>query len=67
LISTFDESAGGEKNQIYTSIVGPMVKAGTISDALTIPSLLRLVEENWNLGDLGKLDHTAAPIQGIWQ
>ena len=67
VVSTFDESAGGSKNQIYTSIVGPMVRSGDNSQRFTIPSLLRLVEENWNLGDLGKQDRTANPIQGIWQ
>ena len=66
LISTFDESAGGSKNQIYTSIFGPAVKAGDYSTKFTIPSLLRLIEDNWDLGNLGKLDKTATPIEGIW-
>jgi hypothetical protein len=67
LVSTFDESGASVKNQIYTSIVGPAVKPGVYADALTIPSLLRLIEENWNLGDLAKLDHTSAPISNIWR
>jgi hypothetical protein len=67
LVSTFDESGGGAKNQIYTSIFGPSIKVGDYPAQFTTPSLLRLVEENWDLGDLGKLDRTANPIQGIWQ
>jgi len=68
VISTFDESGGYFGwNQIYTSIVGPMIKPGDYPAEYTLPSLLRLVEENWDLGDLGKKDRTANPIQGIWQ
>ena len=67
LLSTFDESGGGSPNQIYTSIVGPMVKAIDLGSNYAIPSLLRLVEDNWDLGDLGKKDHTAEPVQGIWK
>ena len=67
LISTFDESGGGSKNQIYTSIVGPAVKIGVVADAVNIYSLLNLIEDNWSLGDLGKNDATAVPIPNIWQ
>lgn len=68
LISTFDESGSYfGKNQIYTSIVGPAVKPGIVSTALNIYSLLKLVEDNWNLGDLGKQDATATSIPDIWQ
>lgn len=68
LISTFDESASrAGKNQIYTSIVGPAVKAIVVTDALNIYSLLNLVEENWSLGNLGKQDATATPVPNIWK
>lgn len=68
LISTFDESASYlDRNQIYASIVGPMVKPGLVTTALNIYSLLNLVEENWSLGNLGKLDASATPIPNIWQ
>lgn len=66
LISTFDESGGDAKNQIYTSIVGPAVRAGVVSTALNIYSLLSLIEENWSLSYLGKEDATATPIPNIW-
>lgn len=67
VISTFDESGSSTKNQIYTSIVGPSVRPGVVSDALNTYSLLNLIEQNWNLGTLGKQDATATPIPNIWQ
>lgn len=66
LISTFDENGGAPKNQIYTSIFGPGVKASSVSTPLNIYSLLNLIEDNWNLGNLGKYDATATPIPNIW-
>lgn len=68
LISTFDESGLRLRNQIYTSIVGPGVKPGSYSATLNLYSLLRLVEENWNLGNLGREDATAPSIpENIWR
>jgi hypothetical protein len=67
VVSTFDESGLSTRNQIYTSIIGPMIKPGNYSLNLTTPSLLRLVEDNWSLPDLGKQDRIATPIEGIWQ
>lgn len=67
LISTFDESGSSAKNQIYTSILGPAIKPGVYTDAINLYSILQLIELNWNLGDLGKLDATANPIPNIWQ
>lgn len=67
LISTFDESEKYKgKNQIYTSIIGPEVKRINVSEALDTYSLLRLIEDNWSLGNLGQKDATATPISGIW-
>jgi hypothetical protein len=67
LISTFDESGASNKNQIYTTVVGPSVRAAEFSTALNIFSLLKLIEENWNLGDLGRSDASATSIPNIWQ
>jgi len=68
LVSTFDESEPlAPRNQIYTSIVGPTVKAVQISSALNLYSLLNLVEDNWDLGNLGREDATAAVIPYIWK
>lgn len=68
VITTFDESSlFSFKNQIYTSIFGPAVKPGNNSQDLNLYSLLALIEENWNLGNLGKHDATANPIRNIWR
>ena len=66
LITTFDESGSSPRNQIYTSIVGPRVRSGAYNDLLSIPSLLKLMEENWDLGSLGKKDAQATSIPAIW-
>ena len=68
LISTFDESSGGAKrNHIYTSIVGTAVTPGVYATDLNLYSLLKLVEDNWNLGNLGRNDETAAAVPDIWK
>ena len=68
VISTFDESAGARGNQIYASFTGPMVATHSIVNGqLNHYSLLKLVEENWNLGSLGKEDDRAGSIGGIWK
>lgn len=67
LISTFDESGSLASNQIYVSIVGEAVLAGNYSDSLNLYSLLKLIEDNWYLGNLGKEDATAVPIPFIWK
>ncbi|AZZ37771.1 hypothetical protein CIK05_13505 [Bdellovibrio sp. qaytius] len=68
LITTFDENDGTNGNQIYTSIVGPHVKAVSVTAQVSHYSLLKLMEDNWDLGNLGKLDATAAPIpENIWK
>ncbi len=68
VISTFDESAGARGNPIYTSFIGPMVRTNSVvSDSLNHYSLLRLIEDNWSLGTLGKEDDRANPIPNIWK
>jgi hypothetical protein len=67
LITTFDENAGSPGNLIYTSVVGPAVNAGTYDTPVSHYSLLRLVEDNWNLGTLQRLDEKASPIPNIWK
>lgn len=69
LISTYDENGGAIGNQIYTSFYGPMVKPGTVvNDKLNHYSLMRMIEENWDLGNLGKNDATAKAIPvSVWR
>lgn len=67
LISSFDESGNDKRNQIYTSIFGSPVKSGAYSDRLNHYSLLQMVEDNWQLGNLGKEDVSAPTIPNIWR
>jgi hypothetical protein len=67
LISTFDESGPSAKNLIYTSIYGPDVKPMLYTDSLNTLSLLKLVEDNWSLGNLGKSDVKAPALPNIWK
>jgi hypothetical protein len=67
LVSTFDEDHRGQINQIYTTIFGPAVKSGVYPENLNTYSLLALVEQNWDLGDLGKEDANAPRIPNIWK
>ena len=70
LVSTFDESGGYfGKNQIYTTLFGPMIAAGgSFSSTFNHYSLLQMVEENWALGNLGKEDVTAQAFpSAVWK
>lgn len=69
LITTFDENSGKTRpNKIYTSIIGPSVKQGVYREKLNLYSLLNLIEDNWDLGDLGNKDAGATPIpSAIWR
>ncbi len=66
LVSTFDESKSHFGNHIYTSIVGSNIKPGVYSRHLNIISLLKMVEDNWQLGSLGRQDLSAPSIDSIW-
>lgn len=66
-IVTFDEDDKKENNRIYTVLYGPSVKTGAKSaDKLNHYSLLKLVEDEWGLGDLGRNDRSAKPVEGVW-
>ena len=65
---TFDESGSKPGNHIYTVLLGDSVIPGSKSNqALNHVSLLKTVEVELNLGDLGRLDQSAETIQGIWK
>jgi hypothetical protein len=68
VITTFDESGGGSsKNQIYTSIVGADVRPQIVYlDSVNHFSLLKMFEDNWNLGNLNESDVDANAIPNIW-
>jgi hypothetical protein len=66
-IVTFDESGGGLSNQVFTVLIGAHVKKGVQFDrTLSHPSLLRMIEDEFDLGSLGQGDATANLIEGIW-
>ena len=67
LISTFDESGGSPKNQIYTTIFGPAVNPKVYPDNVNTLSILKMIEDNWSLGTFGKTDVTAPAIPNIWK
>jgi hypothetical protein len=68
IITTFDENGGAAGNVVYTNFNGPMVRGGiVIPDRLTFFSLIKLIEQNWTLGSLGKEDLGAASIPNVWQ
>lgn len=64
IVITWDEGEGDDydSNHIYTALLGSMVPAGGQDDAnYGFPSITHLVEENWDLGNLGRSD-ADAPI-----
>lgn len=68
LVATFDESGRDGGNQIYTVLYGDSVKPASTSAARYDHfSLLRTVEDQLGLGNLGRRDVQATPISGIWQ
>lgn len=68
-IVTFDESlTSSPNNKIYTVIVGSKVAKGTQnSQALNHPALLKMIEDEYGIGDLGRDDAKAPVIKGIWK
>lgn len=76
IVVTFDESATSRKeklfgakrpNQIYAALLGGMVKPGAVSnEPFTHYSLLKMVEENFGLGQSLAPAGTNA-IDGVWQ
>jgi phospholipase C len=67
IIITFDEGTNGSNNQIYTLLLGQMVKAGaTNSTRYDHYSLLRTVEDNFGLPTLGREDAKAKAFSDIW-
>lgn len=68
IITTFDESSHFNfGNQIYTSIIGSNILPGNYSEKLSLYSLLKLFEENWDLGHLTNNDRDANSVPNIWK
>ena len=67
-ILTFDESGRSLKNHTYTVLLGANVKAGAKISAVTGHiSLLKMIEDEFGLGNLGQLDKSVAPMVGLWK
>lgn len=68
-VLTWDESEIlSLKNQIYTVLIGKNIQPGSKSaQRLNHISLLKMVEDQLGLGNLGREDATAPAITGIWK
>lgn len=68
VIITFDESSGHSgANHIYTVLLGSAVKPGTKSNQPTNQvGLLRTIEDEFGLGNLGRLDAKASVLMDVW-
>jgi len=67
VVVTFDESVPHADNHIYHVLLGKMVTANTVqSEIFNHYSLLRTVEENFQLGNLGKNDLAAGWFRFLW-
>ena len=68
VIITFDESESlFGANRVYTVLLGAALKDGTNAQAVNHVSLLKLIEDEYQLGSLSTKDQSAASIQGIWK
>lgn len=67
-ILTFDEGKkNSATNQIFTVIIGKKIKAGSInSQKLSHAGLLKLIEDEYGIGNLGRDDLKASMIEGLW-
>ena len=68
-IVTYDESdLSSAKNEIYTVAIGAQIAAGSQnSQTLNHPALLKMIEDEFKIGNLGKDDLSAPIISGIWK
>jgi hypothetical protein len=68
-IITFDESeTSSPNNKIYTVIVGSKIAKGTQnSQAINHTALLKMIEDEYGIGNLGRDDSKAPVIKGIWK
>ena len=68
-VVSFDEDdKSTSTNRIYTAFYGNMVTPGSTSNmSYNHSSLLRTIEDNFALGNLGQNDASASPITGVWR
>jgi phospholipase C len=67
VVVTFDESIPYADNHIYTLLLGDMVQKDAVETATyNHYSLLRTIEVNWELGDLGRHDALSNYYDFLW-
>jgi hypothetical protein len=67
VVVNFDESLPHADNHVYAALLGDMVKPGTVEpDRYDHYSLLRTIEENFELGTLRRNDLTANWFRFLW-
>ena len=63
VVVTFDEDDNTVANHIFTILLGPLVPKHAVNDSpYNHFSLLRTVEDNFGVGNLGRRDANAVPI-----
>jgi hypothetical protein len=65
LVVTFDEDDDTAVNRIYTALIGARVKPGDYDQVINHYSVLRTLEDMYDLPALGNAA-TADPVRGIW-
>ncbi|KAL0490648.1 acid phosphatase [Acrasis kona] len=64
IVLTFDEDDYQHTNQVYTVLLGSMIKPGTKdNNAYDHYSILKTVQSNWDLPSLGRNDETATTFK----
>jgi hypothetical protein len=67
VVVTFDESVPYADNRVYHVLLGNMLKPNTVvNEMFNHYSLLRTVEENFQLGTLGRNDQAADWFRFLW-
>lgn len=62
-VITWDEDDFTVINKIYTVLIGSMITPGSTDNTFyNHYSLLRMIEDNWGTGNLGRNDASATPI-----
>jgi hypothetical protein len=68
VVVTFDENSGTGDNRVYTVLVGSMVGAGVVDGTrYDHYSLLRTIEDNFQVGTLDREDGRARGICCVWR
>lgn len=66
-VVTFTKN-GNATNHLYTVLIAPTIKPGVeVKSPTKHASILRMIEDELNLGNLGRADAEEIPISGIWK